>query len=162
MIALLIGTVIALVAVAFVLVPLFRDDPASSSPSPMAASPEDPSEDDAIGALREIEFDRVTGKLSDGDYSALKSRYTADALEAMRAAESEASAPDASDLAEQAVLRYRQRTSSCESCGPRPEPDAVYCSTCGRYLPGKCASCNAPVSELAARFCPSCGKRLAA
>jgi hypothetical protein len=30
----------------------------------------------AIDALREIEFDRATGKLSDDDYAALKTEYT--------------------------------------------------------------------------------------
>jgi hypothetical protein len=36
----------------------------------------------ALRALKEIEFDRATGKLADADYDALKQRYTAEALEA--------------------------------------------------------------------------------
>jgi hypothetical protein len=88
MIALLIGTVIALAAVAFVLVPLFRDErTASPVETSSGAGPDGGTSDDAVGALREIEFDRATGKLSDADYAALKSRYTAEALEAMRAAD---------------------------------------------------------------------------
>ena len=162
MTALLIGTLIALLAVGFVLIPLFRDDAgAAAAPAPAvpsgAASP-----NDAVGALREIEFDRATGKLSDADYETLKARYTGEALEAMRAAERGAMAPDALALAEEAILRYRRRSSSCAVCGPRPEPDAVYCSTCGLYLPGQCGDCGAAVSEPGARFCASCGKTLAA
>ena len=42
-------------------------------------------DEDAVVALREIEFDRATGKLSDTDYAELKSRYTERALAAMRA-----------------------------------------------------------------------------
>ena len=162
MIALVVGTVIALAAVAFVLVPLFREEgpalliDAPSQGTDLAAG------DDAVGALREIEFDRATGKLSDADYAALKSRYTAEALEAMRTADANAIAPGASDLAEEAILRYRRRAVACDVCGPRPEPDATYCSTCGRYLPGRCTGCGATVSEPAARFCVSCGKTLAA
>jgi hypothetical protein len=160
--ALVIGTVIALLAVAFVLVPLFRDD-ASAAVSPVVPPASDAApRDDAVGALREIEFDRATGKLSDPDYDALKARYTAEAIEAMRAAESGAVVPEETDLAEEAILRYRKRAVGCSSCGPRPEPDAVYCSTCGRYLPGRCGGCGATVSEPAARFCVSCGKTLAA
>ena len=147
MTALIIGTVIALLAIAFVLLPLFREDSATVAESresgPMPASGEGT---DAVGALREIEFDRATGKLSDTDYDALKARYTGEAL----------------DLAEQAILRYRRRVSSCGECGPRPEPDAVYCSTCGRYLAGRCGGCGAAVNEPAARFCATCGKTLAA
>ena len=37
-----------------------------------------------MAALREIEFDRATGKLSDADYDFLKARYTARALDALR------------------------------------------------------------------------------
>jgi hypothetical protein len=160
--ALIIGTVIALLAVAFVLVPLFTDEGASVT-KPVAPSPE-PSGDrsDPIGALREIEFDRATGKLSDADYATLKARYTSEALDSMRATEQQAVTPAALDLAEEAILRYRRRASSCEGCGPRPEPDALYCSSCGRYLPGRCDGCGAAVSEPAARFCTSCGKTLAA
>ena len=159
---LIIGTVIALIAVAFVLVPLFRDDVEPPVRSAAPLPPEHGSDDDAVGALREIEFDRATGKLSDADYAALKSRYTAAALDAMRAAESEAATPEASDLAEEAILRYRQRAGGCVTCGPRPEPDALYCSTCGRYLPGRCNGCGATVNEPASRFCTSCGRTLAA
>src|SRR6266571_4289748 len=39
----------------------------------------------ALRALKEIEFDRATGKLSDTDYDALKAEYTAAALAALRA-----------------------------------------------------------------------------
>jgi rRNA maturation endonuclease Nob1 len=160
--ALIIGTAIALIAVAFVLVPLFRDDAGEPAPAPHTASRGGSSGDDAVSALREIEFDRATGKLSDADYAVLKARYTSEAIDAMRAADSAAITPEASDLAEQAILRYRKRAMGCEVCGPRPEPDALYCSTCGRYLPGRCNGCGAAVSEPAARFCASCGRTLAA
>ena len=163
MTALIIGTVIALLAVAFVLLPLFTAGNDSAAATPAASLGDAaPERSDAIGALREIEFDRATGKLSDADYATLKARYTSEALAAMRATEQRALPPDALDLAEEAILRYRRRTSSCTLCGPRPEPDALYCSTCGRYLPGRCNGCGAAVSEPAARFCTTCGKTLAA
>ncbi|MDQ8168592.1 MAG: hypothetical protein P3C09_12625, partial [Gemmatimonadota bacterium] len=43
--------------------------------------------DGAVAALREIEFDRETGKLSDDDYAELKTRYTREALAELRAAD---------------------------------------------------------------------------
>jgi hypothetical protein len=163
MTALIIGTVIALLAVAFVLLPLFRDDTAAPAQLREPGSVQGgEAGTDAVGALREIEFDRATGKLSDSDYDALKARYTGEALESMRSAERGAMTPEALDLAEEAILRYRRRVSTCGVCGPRPEPDAVYCSTCGRYLPGRCGGCGAAVNEPAARFCATCGKTLAA
>ena len=159
---LIIGTLIALLAVGFVLVPLFTEDDGAGERAAAPVAPAEPQPSDAIGALREIEFDRATGKLSDADYATLKARYTSEALESMRATEQAAVSPDALDLAEEAILRYRRRTSSCAVCGPRPEPDATYCSTCGKYLPGRCGGCGATISEPAARFCATCGKTLAA
>ena len=119
----------------------------------------DVSKDEAVVALREIEFDRATGKLSDTDYAELRARYTERALDAMRLADVPS---DVTDPVEAVVLAYRARLKACVECGPRPEPDAIYCSHCGRYLPGVCAGCGASVAETGAAFCATCGRRLAA
>ena len=55
--------------------------------------PEETAKGVALTALKEIEFDRETGKLSDADYELLKGKYTAAALEALRM-EQEAGAPE--------------------------------------------------------------------
>ncbi len=160
MLALIVGTLLAVGALAYVLFPLFAG--AVISPRRMVAGAPSASADEqeAVVALREIEFDRATGKLSDADYGELTTRYTEQALSAMRRG---VVASDASDDAiEAAVLAYRSRLKSCTACGPRPEPDAVYCSTCGGYLPSVCAGCGAAVHEAGASFCASCGHRLAA
>ncbi|HEX2249875.1 MAG TPA: hypothetical protein VHH32_05970 [Gemmatimonadales bacterium] len=138
--ALLVG----LTVVWLVIQPLFGS---SSIPLP-AAEPLDPEETPrgvALAALKEIDFDRETGKLSEGDYQFLKAKYTVAALEALRA--EEATRPDPVE----AMIAAKSRAltaggARCPTCGPRPEPDAVYCSTCGLRL--------SPVSatETAARF----------
>jgi hypothetical protein len=129
--------------------------------------------DGAVAALREIEFDRETGKLSDGDYAELKTRYTREALAELRAADARdaATAPvvlaasssaDAADPVEAAIRRARENQRSCGVCGPRPEPDATYCSSCGSYLPGACGKCGTSVDLVGSRFCSGCGDHLAA
>jgi len=129
--------------------------------------------DGAVAALREIEFDRETGKLSDSDYAELKTRYTREALAELRAADARdaAAAPvviaalspaDAADPVEAAIRRARENQRSCGVCGPRPEPDATYCSSCGRYLPGACGKCGTSVDLVGSRFCSGCGDHLAA
>jgi hypothetical protein len=90
-IALVIGTVLAVGALAFVLYPLFFDAPVARRPVQRAS--DSLSDDVAVAALREIEFDRATGKLSDPDYAQLKEQYTRQALASMRRGASEASAP---------------------------------------------------------------------
>ena len=173
MAALVVGTLLALAALAYVLWPLFVE-PGGSSVSSSGAKAGPTAREEAVAALREVEFDRETGKLSDSDYSTLKGRYTAEAIAAMRAEAPEltlsstggarqagdAAVPD--DIVEAEIRRARSAPPECLTCGPRPEPDAAYCSTCGRYLAGRCAGCGAPATEAGARFCANCGHTLAA
>ena len=160
MLALTIGTLLAVGALAFVLYPLFVGSLAPAYQAPAtAAQTANAAEQEAVVALREIEFDRATGKLSDSDYGELKTRYTEHALAAMRGG---ATDPVDVDPAEAAVRAIRMRLKECVDCGPRPEPDAVFCSNCGLYLPGVCGYCGGAVTEPGSSFCSSCGRQLAA
>ena len=109
MTALLVGTALAVASLCYVLYPLFRADIALA-PRPLTGP--DRRQSPAIDALRELEFDRETGKISDADYEPLKARYTEQAIAVMRAGD----------------------THVCERCGPRPERDAEFCSKCGATL----------------------------
>ncbi|HEY0527947.1 MAG TPA: hypothetical protein VGD02_03905 [Gemmatimonadaceae bacterium] len=108
MTALLIGTALAVASLCYVLYPLIRGDivPARTS------SGSNRRESSSVEALRELEFDRATGKISDADYEPLKARYTEQALAVMRAG----------------------NLPVCPKCGPRGEPRAEYCSNCGAAL----------------------------
>ena len=144
--ALLLGATVLLL----VLQPLFRP----TSLAPAFEEPEDPEETRrgiALIALKEIDFDRATGKLSDADYEFLKSKYTAEALAAIR---EEAPAPAAAG----ATPSLR-----CARCGAHPEPGARFCTACGAGLAtaAVCQSCQAPM-EPGSRFCTTCGTRVAA
>ena len=168
MAALVIGTLLALGALAFVLYPVFFGSAratATPSASARARADVDVDESSAVAALRELEFDRATGKLSDADYADLKALYTKSAIAAMRRgteADDEPAARPTDAEVEAAVRAHRQRLAGCPACGPRPESDAVYCSNCGRYLNDRCATCGAPVVAPEARYCNNCGNRLAA
>ena len=161
-VALVIGTLLAIGALAFVLYPLFFDAPSPPRAASHRMSGSSWSEDVAIAALREIEFDRATGKLSDDDYAQLKEQYTRQALARMRSSGTEPAVVTGDDEVEQAIRAYRETHPSCNRCGPRPEADAIFCSSCGRYLPGSCEQCGRRVEESGARFCAACGHRLAA
>ncbi len=161
--ALLAGTLLAVGALAYVLYPLFFGT--SRALRVVAVAPQ-PEGDSAIVALRELEFDRATGKLSDSDYAELKARYTKQAVEAMRRGEAVGATGSPvgrpSDDEMEALVRAYRESRACPTCGPRPESDAIYCSNCGRYLRDRCAECGAPVTAPEARYCTSCGNRLAA
>jgi hypothetical protein len=159
------GTLLAIAGAALVLAPLLRDATTQRpAPAPRAGRPRatEPAVSSSVAALREIEFDRETGKLSDADYATLKATYTQQALAEMRAADATRDVP-ALDAAEAAVLAYKARGAGCTACGARPtEPDALYCSDCGHYLPGSCAGCGAAADIPGQRFCSGCGESLAA
>jgi hypothetical protein len=161
------AAVLGLAILWIVFQPLAR--PGRGAPRP--AEPLDPEETPrgvALTALREIEFDRATGKLSDADYEDLKARYTTVALAALRA---EAAGP--ADVEAMIAGRVRSLRSAggsspspareCPACGPRPEADAVFCSACGVRLeaPAWCEQCGAMLPAHS-RFCEVCGTRVAA
>lgn len=158
MIALLLGSVLAAAALAFVMWPLFKGGLRSA---PVLLAPEQAPEASALEALREIEFDQATGKLSPEDYAALKAAYTPRALAELRAREAgEAAASPAvaaaEDAAEALIARVKARGNSCPICGPRPESDAAFCSDCGRMLGTGCGECGAALGA-DAKFCVECG-----
>jgi hypothetical protein len=159
-VALVVGTLLAVGALAFVLQPLFLDNARPIEQKPRF--PELPDEASAIAALREIEFDRATGKLSETDYAQLKARYTREAVREMRREKQMPEKPlPTDDEIEAAVSAYRAKLAACPDCGPRPEADAVFCSNCGRYLRETCGACGRRVVERDGRFCNNCGSRLA-
>ena len=112
MTALVVGTLLALAALTWVLLPLFAPATLASSRQPASPRPDSEEEDPSIQALREFEFDRASAKLSEEDYESLKARYMRQAVTSLRSG----------------------GTPICENCGPRPERDAVYCSKCGGML----------------------------
>jgi hypothetical protein len=147
-----VGVIVAIVAVGIVLEPLLRNGRGSLH---SGIETDDDGEDvladieesgspkvQALLALREIEFDRATGKLSDEDYSSLKERYSAAALEAIKSEEQ----------------------AQAEVAAGSAEVDPAEAANCGRSLLVKsnrprCWMCGSPLSE-GAKFCSGCGTTL--
>ena len=170
MLELILGILLAAGATYFVLRPILRPLVESAGNEPAGDEGEDPADDMspqtvALRALKEIEFDRATGKLSDTDYEQLKAKYTEQALIALRGAG--ALTPGASPgIQEPRAVARGQKTPglTCPEHRARPEPDAVFCSECGKRLgsaPGYCARCGSALED-DARYCNRCGSRVAA
>jgi cytochrome c-type biogenesis protein CcmI len=88
--ALVLGALLAVVAVWFVARPLLREpkgDDALEDPAPEERRRLELAEerDRALAALKELEFDHRTGKVSDEDYRSLVGELRRDAAEALRA-----------------------------------------------------------------------------
>jgi len=196
------AALVALAVIAALVSPLSRPGEAAPVGADEAEDAEDTPRGIALAALREIEFDRATGKLSDEDYADLRARYTAEALTVLRQedgsvvrrlggsaserlsgteggppAASSAHAPAAEPPSRRAaestepdpleamiadrVRRLDGAIINCPACGPRPETDALFCSSCGRSLTvGGCPSCGTPLVP-GSRYCDSCGAAVA-
>src|SRR3989475_10085713 len=122
MLELILGVLLAAGATYFVLRPILRPPVESEGSEPVGDEGEDPADDMspqtvALRALKEIEFDRATGKLSDSDYEQLKAKYTAEALAALRGQHGARSSPLPRAPAPSSVLR----APACPEHVARPE-----------------------------------------
>jgi hypothetical protein len=113
---------LSLLALGILLAPLIWPGPGPSESEGVAPSDEgleDTPRGQALLALKEIEFDRATGKLSDADYEELKARYTARALLLL----------DAPGSVPIAVVP------ACAKCQNPLIPDSRFCEFCGAPAP---------------------------
>jgi len=164
-----VGILLATGVTYYVLLPILRPPLDTGGAADSEPDEGDDPDDDmslqtvALRALKEIEFDRATGKLSDKDYDELKAKYTSEALAAMRGAAPGSGMRDAGSVTPaHPVSRIPHPV--CPEHGARPETGASFCSDCGRRLgtaQGYCARCGT-VLETDARYCNSCGGRVAA
>jgi len=165
MLELSLGILLAAGATYFVLLPILRPPVESASGDASGDEGEDPADDMspqmvALRALKEIEFDRATGKLSDTDYEQLKGKYTQEALAAMRVE----SGIRSQEPGVKPAPESRLPAPRCPEHGARPEMGAIFCSDCGRRLGtalGYCARCGTTLED-DARYCNRCGARVAA
>jgi hypothetical protein len=163
------GLALSLVAVWFVLRPVLRPETVGQGTGDGGMVAEVDEEDvspraRALGALKEIEFDRATGKLSDADYAELKAKYTAEALVALRDEGRGTGEGGGVDIPAPARSASPVPRPTCPVHGPRHLGDASYCDECGRRLTsghGFCGACGAPLTA-GAGFCNACGGRVAA
>jgi len=173
LVELALAVLLAAGTVYFVLLPIIRPVTPSLGEGGVGGGDEEEedSEEDqspravALRALKEIEFDRATGKLSDADYDALKNQYTALAVEALReTAGSGYRVPGAGQGRADTRHPTPDTAVACPVHGPPLQPGAQFCAECGRRLSsahGFCSRCGAAL-ESEAHFCNACGARVAA
>lgn len=88
----------------------------------------------ALLAIRELEFDYATGKISAEDYGPLRARYEARALEIMTQpapAAPGADAPRDLDAEIEAAIAQARGGTRCLACGDALPRDARFCPACG-------------------------------
>lgn len=118
-----------------------------------------------LQSLKDIEFDRETGKLSETDYERLRDRYEREALQVMRELDEVRGGVDLDDEIDAAVrerLEHELRDAgveadrpdeasdgeplACPECEKELEPEARFCSRCGTPLE-ESSEANPPATD---------------
>lgn len=119
----------------------------------------------AVQGLRELEFDREMGKLSDADYESLRASLEGRALQAMTAVAKFAEQERAANLAAVTVRpKLREAAAIADEIAAMSKPQAtIPIGSNISSIPAPVSSPRAATAEIAGgrriRFCPQCGMR---
>ena len=127
----------------------------------------------SYAAIKELDFDYHTGKLSDEDYEALYQAYKSEALQTIKALDEKKSTEMGQLDAEiEAEINKKRRClqkspdaraklagNICPACGAKYTEGTVFCGACGTRLGIECSACGS-LNTSSAKFCHNCGERL--
>ncbi|HEX9618107.1 MAG TPA: zinc ribbon domain-containing protein [Anaerolineales bacterium] len=151
--AIFIGIAILVVAVPYVMNPLVNE----RKKQPVKATP--PKKDgkggqkDALAAIRDLDFDFQTGKVTREDYETLRAQLVLKAAEYLQMKQQEEEKIDAMIRAR---LQQVKASVKCEKCGGEIRPQDLFCPTCGVPVKNQAGS-EEPVVKI---NCPGCGKSI--
>ncbi len=123
----------------------------------------------SYAAIRELDFDYHTGKISEDDYKELYSSFKTDALIAIKAIE-EGESEDQRELDALLEKEIKERrgiqtkqggedgggSGVCPACGERAAAGSKFCTSCGTQFGRVCAECGS-INTTEADFCRNCG-----
>ncbi|MBT8336062.1 MAG: zinc ribbon domain-containing protein [Gemmatimonadetes bacterium] len=132
----LLGALLLVTAVVlFILLPVARGQHASLTREDDELTEAEARRRVTLLALRDVEYDYHTGKLDEGDYLALRSELSAEALAALQEAEAEGGGGDPDIEAEIAAVRAGlDAGTTCGDCGHRNPDGSRFCAACGHAL----------------------------
>lgn len=154
--SILIGLILFGASVGFISLP-FRQKQWRGVKIPQADVPYKGNRESVFSALRDLDFDFKTGKVSEEDYTPLRSRLVAEAAQYIEAEKKE---DDQLEALIQTRRTVQQASIVCEHCGAPMEADQRFCAKCGSPVNNElCPSCGKKI-RAGDQFCPSCGNRL--
>ncbi|MCS6802068.1 MAG: zinc ribbon domain-containing protein [Chloroflexota bacterium] len=163
---LLIALAFAAVAFFYVSWPFLRAQPRPATRRDETLAELRRKRDSIYEALRELDFDARTGKLSPADHAELSDRYKRQAIALLKQLDDQTRAAllaiDAEIEREVAARRRTARpqpSTRCVACGAALTANDRFCRQCGVPQGRACPRCGA-ASEPLDRFCPQCGTRL--
>jgi hypothetical protein len=164
----LIGAVIFLVAQPFLERHSLRERP------PRAADDLTAEREGVLIALRDLDFDHSTGKLTDDDHAAQRTQLLARGAKVLKQLDALGGAvpdDDVESAIERAVAARRKGSAAqpapltsavarCPTCRAEVRAADRFCASCGGALARVCAQCAAPLAA-GDQFCGACGAAVA-
>ena len=125
--------------------------------------------DTIYAAIKDLEFEQQTSKLSDEDYQSLRHKLELEAAEVLKdlnelksgrkkprkSRKSKASEKSS----KQATITSSLKSPSCPSCGAAVSLEARFCPSCGLSLQRNCPKCGS-VYQASDNYCPECGAKI--
>ena len=149
--AIFIGIAILVIAVPYVMNPLVNERRKQPVKATLLKKDGKGQQKDALVAIRDLDFDFQTGKVTREDYETLRAQLVLEAAEYLQTKMEE-------DEKIEALIRARLQTVKqsvkCEKCGGEIRPFDHFCPACGVTAKNQTAP-NEPVPQIA---CPGCGK----
>ena len=153
--AVIIGLVLATAGLFFVMKPFYTKSSLKSKRASVGNKPEE-ARLAALSALRDLDFDYRTGKVSEDDYPALRSQLLA---EAAKYVDLEKEQEDKIESLIRARKTKGTQERICDQCGKALDENARFCPHCGAEVSTACPSCGGMIKTEDV-FCISCGARL--
>ncbi|MBI4594849.1 MAG: zinc ribbon domain-containing protein [Candidatus Tectomicrobia bacterium] len=123
-----------------------------------------------LSALKEIDFDYKTGKLSDEDYHELQESYRLKAIAVMEEIDKRGTKPDSLEAKVEREIEAARRTGAqkqraatkkrnllCPSCSSPVTVQDKFCQECGYSLEQVCHNCGQILGK-SDKYCSGCGK----
>ena len=90
-----------------------------------------------LKAIKEVEFDRDTGKLEGGEAAEAIARYRARAVEILRLIDEEPARRHEAEIEKELSRRLAETPDgTCPACGTANDDDATFCKKCGLKIGG--------------------------
>lgn len=157
--SLLIGIVLFVAALAFVSLP-FRQKQTTSMKNHKKGDTlhiNTTRREAVLSALRDLDFDFKTGKVSEEDYTPLRAQLM---VEAAQYIEQEAAEEKKLEALIQSRRTNQKQSGHCDQCGTPIAANQKFCSKCGSAVHKEsCPSCGQKIRS-GDQFCSSCGTRL--
>ncbi|HLO14539.1 MAG TPA: zinc ribbon domain-containing protein [Anaerolineales bacterium] len=154
--ALFIGLALFAAGVAYISLP-FRQRRRKDTNSSKVHIQQEGQREVVLAALRDLDFDFKTGKVSEEDYKPLRAQLMAEAAQYIEAEKKE-------DEQLEAAIQTRRKThkenARCEQCGASMEPGQRFCPKCSSAVNQElCPSCGKKI-QAGDLFCSSCGNKI--